>query len=250
MDNGAWSSPTTADAPGEDAPGVAAAEEQPTSPLPRYYSPQQVQGNMNARGSMDGAAPVSSVRVEGFGGDQRSTNTLDEPVWQTIKRDLKRVFGNVKVVLLPGLEQLSSDKRALRDWDLWGPLFFTLILAICLSQGNPKAETIFSLVVLVICLGAIVLTLNVILLGGHIQFFQAVSLLGYCLFPLDVAALISIWVHNTIARGVMVLLALGWCFWAAIPFVSGSVAERRRALAVYPVLLLYTSVAWLAMTKS
>lgn len=80
----------------QDAPGVAAAEEQPTSPLPRYYSPQQVQGNMNARGSMDGAAPVSSVRVEGFGGDQRSTNTLDEPVWQTIKRDLKRVFGNVK----------------------------------------------------------------------------------------------------------------------------------------------------------
>jgi hypothetical protein len=53
-------------------------------------------------------------------------------------------------------------------------------------------------VVLVICLGAVVLTLNVILLGGHIQFFQAVSLLGYCLFPLDVAAFIGIWVHNTV----------------------------------------------------
>lgn len=58
-------------------------------------------------------------------------------------------------------------------------------------------------VVLVICLGAVVLTLNVILLGGNIQFFQAVSLLGYCLFPLDVVAIIDIFVSNLVSMCVI-----------------------------------------------
>lgn len=39
-------------------------------------------------------------------------------------------------------------------------------------------------------LGAIVLTVNVILLGGDIVFFQALCLLGYCLFPMCVAAMV------------------------------------------------------------
>lgn len=41
-----------------------------------------------------------------------------------------------------------------------------------------------------VALGAIVLTINVILLGGELVFFQAVCLLGYCLFPLVVAAIV------------------------------------------------------------
>lgn len=39
-------------------------------------------------------------------------------------------------------------------------------------------------------IGAIVLTANVILLGGDIVFFQSLCLLGYCLFPICIAAII------------------------------------------------------------
>jgi len=39
-------------------------------------------------------------------------------------------------------------------------------------------------------LGALILTGNVILLGGDIVFFQSLCLLGYCLFPLCVSAII------------------------------------------------------------
>ncbi len=52
-----------------------------------------------------------------------------------------------------------------------------------------------------VALGAIVLTFNVILLGGELVFFQAVCLLGYCLFPLVVAAIVcastesKVWAH-------------------------------------------------------
>ncbi len=39
-------------------------------------------------------------------------------------------------------------------------------------------------------IGSIILTFNVILLGGEIIFFQALCLLGYCLFPLCVASVV------------------------------------------------------------
>ena len=101
----------------------------------------------------------------------------------------------------------------------------------------------------VISLGAIVLTLNVVLLGGNIGFFQSMCLLGYCIFPLDIAAIITVWVTNIIARYVVVVVALVWSSWASVPFIGGSVSPARRALAVFPLLLLYTFIAWLALMR-
>ena len=49
-----------------------------------------------------------------------------------------------------------------------------------------------------VALGACVLTINVILLGGEIVFFQSVCLLGYCLFPLVVAAIVCASVKNKV----------------------------------------------------
>ena len=48
----------------------------------------------------------------------------------------------------------------------------------------------------------------------------------------------------------MLLACLAWSSAAAVPFIGKTVAERRRALAVYPVLLMYTSIGWLALVKS
>ena len=50
-------------------------------------------------------------------------------------------------------------------------------------------------------------------------------------------------------RWVVTVAAIVWASWASVPFIGGSVAPERRALAVYPLLLLYTSVAWLALIK-
>jgi hypothetical protein len=46
--------------------------------------------------------------------------------------------------------------------------------------------------------GAVVLTINVILLGGDIVFFQALCLLGYCLFPICVSSIICAAVDNKV----------------------------------------------------
>jgi hypothetical protein len=45
-----------------------------------------------------------------------------------------------------------------------------------------------------VALGAVILTINVILLGGSIVFFQSLCLMGYCLFPINIAAIVCVFV--------------------------------------------------------
>jgi hypothetical protein len=68
---------------------------------------------------------------------------------------------------------------------------FTLLLASLLSLASNQKEVTFCIVFVVVIAGGLVLTMNVILLGGTVSFFQSISLLGYCMFPLDIAAMFS-----------------------------------------------------------
>ena len=86
---------------------------------------------------------------------------------------------------------------------------------------------------------------NFVMQGGHIIFFQSLSLLGYCLFPLDIGAFICMLKDNVILKVVVVCVALAWSSWAAYPFMSTAVNPRRKALALYPVVLMYVSVGFL-----
>eukprot|EP00889_Picochlorum_renovo_P000954 jgi/Picre1/27984/NNA_000945.t1 len=176
------------------------------------------------------------------------TNTLDEPIAETIRRDLIRIYKNLVMVVFP-IEDRSQQSAALRNWDLWGPMIFTLGLAIPLSIGAAKPSSTFSLVFGLLSIGALVLTVNVVLLGGTIGFFQSLCLLGYCLFPLNVAAILFLFVRNPIVRWIVMPLAVMWASWASVPFVGGAVPENRRALAIYPLGLLYTVIGWLAIIK-
>lgn len=180
----------------------------------------------------------------GFGSGP--SNTLDEPVWDTIKRDLLRIYKNLVMVVFP-FKDRSQQSAALRNWDLWGPMIFTLGLAIALSVGAQTASKTFSLVFALVSVGAIILTVNVVLLGGTIGFFQSLCLLGYCLFPMDVAAIVSVTVDLMLVRWIVVPVMIVWSSWASIPFIGGAVPANRRALAVYPLVLLYTAVGWLAL---
>ncbi|WZY86029.1 hypothetical protein YC2023_032413 [Brassica napus] len=145
----------------------------------------------------------------GFGSP---ANTLTEPVWDTVKRDVWRILvNNLKLVLL--LKSFQSEVFAVA---------FALLAA-----------------------GAVILTLNVLLLGGHIIFFQSLSLLGYCLFPLDVGAVICMLKDNVILKMIVVSSTLARSSSAAYSFMSAAVNPKRKALALYPVFLMYVSVGFL-----
>ncbi|XP_061994034.1 protein YIP4b-like [Rosa rugosa] len=185
---------------------------------------------------------ANNIAASGFGSPP---NTLTEPVWDTVKRDLSRIVSNLKLVVFPNPYREDPGK-ALRDWDLWGPFFFIVFLGLTLSwSASVKKSEVFAVAFAVLAAGAVILTLNVLLLGGHIIFFQSLSLLGYCLFPLDVGALICMVKDNVILKVVVVSITLAWSSWSAYPFMSSAVNPRRKALALYPVFLLYVSVGFL-----
>ncbi|XP_073014784.1 protein YIP4b-like [Primulina eburnea] len=185
---------------------------------------------------------TTNISASGFGSPP---NTLTEPVWDTVKRDFSRIGSNLKLVVFPNPYREDPGK-ALRDWDLWGPFFFIVFLGLTLSwSASVKKSEVFAVAFALLAAGAVILTLNVLLLGGHIIFFQSLSLLGYCLFPLDVGALICMLKDNVIVKIIVVAVTLAWSSWAAYPFMSSAVNPRRKALALYPVLLMYVSVGFL-----
>ncbi|GMH23267.1 hypothetical protein Nepgr_025110 [Nepenthes gracilis] len=189
-----------------------------------------------------GADSRQNIAASGFGS---ASNTLTEPVWDTVKRDLSRIVSNLKLVVFPNPYREDPGK-ALRDWDLWGPFFFVIFLGLTLSwSASVKKSEVFAVAFALLAAGAVILTLNVLLLGGHIIFFQSLSLLGYCLFPLDVGALICMLKDNVIVKLIIVCVTLAWSSWAAYPFMSTAVNPRRKALALYPVFLMYVSVGFL-----
>ncbi|KAG0500861.1 hypothetical protein HPP92_000933 [Vanilla planifolia] len=210
------------------------------SKAPSAGPPNQQVPKLLPVSSADSSIPGAGGTRQGIASDAfgAPANTLTEPVWDTVKRDLLRVVSNLKLVVFPNPYREDPGK-ALRDWDLWGPFFFIVFLGLTLSwSASVKKSEVFAVAFAVLAAGAIILTLNVLLLGGHIIFFQSLSLLGYCLFPLDVGALICLLKDNVVLKIVVVSVTLAWSSWAAYPFMSAAVNPRRKALALYPVFLM------------
>ncbi|KAJ2080203.1 hypothetical protein H4R24_003253 [Coemansia sp. RSA 988] len=170
------------------------------------------------------------------------TNTLDEPILTTIGRDFGKVGRKTIQVLYP-----KGRDNALQEWDLWGPLFFCLSLAVIMSFLAPEQQesAVFTGVFALVCIGSCVVTLNCKLLGGHVSFFQSVCTLGYCISPMAIASLVSLLAHRIIVTLPVVAVAVGWSISASIGFLAGAQLANRRLLAVFPICLFYICIGWI-----
>ena len=81
-------------------------------------------------------------------------------------------------------------------------------------------------------------------------------MLGYCVFPINLGALIVAFVGYFPIKLVLVLACFGWSTYgiilnnikkASIGFMGALVLEERKLLAVYPVFLFYLFLAWFAI---
>jgi len=205
-------------------------------------------------------------------------STLDEPVIDTIMRDVKSVYAKLKVVLLPldrstpfGYAGVSQDNdnqqqqmgenqqlvlNSLKEWDLWGPLLVCLSLSVVLALRAPQAQIsqVFAAVFLSVWVGSTVVTINAQLLGGSISFFQSLCVLGYCVFPMLVAAALVLledlvmlpkflqWINF-----VWIGIAFVWATRASVVFIGQYIVPERRTLAVFPVFFFYTFLGWLIL---
>ena len=107
--------------------------------------------------------------------------TLDEPVRETIMRDLRRIGFRIRHVLIPTNDDRNESE--LRNWDLWGPLLLCLLLACTMSFGSSDEDSalVFTAVFMIVWCGAIVVTLNAALLGGKMYVFYIVACVLTCI---------------------------------------------------------------------
>ncbi|XP_029349780.1 protein YIPF6 [Echeneis naucrates] len=198
----------------------------------------------------DISVPVGSTRRD----DEFST--LDEPVKETILRDLRAVGTKFVHVLYP-----KRSSALLRDWDLWGPLLLCVTLALLLqggaAEGDDQGGPQFAEVFVIVWFGSIVITLNSKLLGGTISFFQSLCVLGYCIMPLTVAMAVCRIVLiggsgkvSFAVRLAVVTASFGWSTFASTAFLADSQPPNRKALVVYPVFLFYFVIGWMILTFS
>ncbi|KAJ4390596.1 hypothetical protein N0V93_004192 [Gnomoniopsis smithogilvyi] len=265
-------------------------------PLQPSSSRAPLTGNIGQTStSQSSRAPINQDYLSSrIGGEDRaSQNTIDESVWDTLRRDLLAVWSKMREVLWPkyllggtmfesseglrgvyanlrgagingGREELAGlagrvlDPEALlnqntmtpglRDWDLWGPLIFCLLLSMLLSFNHEakQRDEVFSGVFAMVWIGEAVVTLQIKLLGGNISFAQSVCIIGYTLFPLVIAALLSALHVPKIPRIPVYLVLVGWSLAAGISILGGSgVLKNRVGLAIYPLFVFYLGLGCL-----
>ncbi|KAA8494772.1 Protein YIPF6 [Porphyridium purpureum] len=185
-----------------------------------------------------------------------AANTLNEPVLKTVLRDVSIVGRRIWLVLSPDAAQ--HLRAELRDWELWGVLFISMSLATILSmEASHEASAVFSIVFLVVFLGSAVVTLNAQLLGAALSFFQTLCMLGYCVFPILLAALINLlWQFVPPIFAVLLIIAtvVACCFWsmrAASAYLEDTqLPDGRKTLLLYPVLLFFFCLSWMVLISS
>lgn len=171
---------------------------------------------------------------------QSSSDTLDEPVWQTLARDLTGIYNRLKLVVWP------SDSVV--DWDLWGPLIFSLTYSVVLGVSSSHTNQVFSGSFALIWLFFIIIGLNIQLLGGSISFLSAISAVGYSMFPITVGEIVCSLFSFKLIRLIVMVFMCAWSVYAGVNGLKSSgVKPGRVVLAVYPVGLMYAVMGWLSV---
>jgi len=171
-------------------------------------------------------------------------STLNESLITTINRDLYLIYTKIKYVVNPFISK-EKKKYHIRQWDLWGPLLLNMFLALTLSFDTKEKSQMVTLIFVIFWLGGVILFLNAHFLGVKASIFQIFCLLGYCLFPLNLSALIVTLINlNDIIRLIIVLITLVWSVYSSSDYLKVITNQEQRYLVLYPCILFYLYISW------
>merc|ERR1712190_566529 len=100
-----------------------------------------------------------------------------------------------------------------------GPLLLCWSLGLILALQAPspdQASYAFADVFVIVWVGSAVVTLNALLLEGKVSFFQTVCVLGYCIFPLVIAAFFAMLLKVETMKLILVAVGLAWAAGASV----------------------------------
>ena len=185
-----------------------------------------------------------SFRSDDFNKDKNNQGTLDESVYSTVSRDFSMIYNKLKYVINPFISR-EMKYNHIRQWDLWGPLLLNLILASTLALNTKEKGQITSLIFIIFWLGGVAIYLNNYFLEVKASIFQIFCLLGYCLFPLNIAAIIVTIINSyDIIRLIVVGFTCFWSIYSSSDYLKAITTQDKRYLVLYPCILFYLYISW------
>ena len=185
-----------------------------------------------------------SFRSDDFNKDKNNQGTLDESVYATVSRDFSMIYYKLKYVINPFISR-EMKYNHIRQWDLWGPLLLNLILASTLALNTKEKGQITSLIFIIFWLGGVAIYLNNYFLEVKASIFQIFCLLGYCLFPLNIAAIIVTIINSyDIIRLIVVGFTCFWSIYSSSDYLKAITTQDKRYLVLYPCILFYLYISW------
>ena len=201
------------------------------------YVEEQPIGTFNSNDMED--TQISWQRAFGTGGYPN-----EPPLFEELGINFPHMQNKVLAVLNPFAR---VDKHIMDDSDIIGPILFCFVFgALAVLNGKMLFGFIYGLEIIG-CFG-LLLCLN-LMSDNSIDFFRTVSVLGYCLLPMNLLSLgILLQRWSTVKHELLTLLfgifCVVWCTLAASSiFVSILQMKNQQVLVEYPTALLYTTFA-------
>jgi len=179
----------------------------------------------------------------------KKEDTLNESILKTISRDLYLIYTKLKFVIIPfgSIEQKSFH---IKQWDLWGPLLLNTMLACTLAMKSEDKSQIVILIFAIFWIGSFILFLNANFLGVKSSIYQMICLVGYCLFPLNVSALIvAIFNIHILIKFCIVGITCFWSIFASCDFIKTITEQGQKYLVLYPFILFYLYLSWFILSN-
>uniref|UniRef100_A0A6B2LIP4 Protein YIPF n=1 Tax=Arcella intermedia TaxID=1963864 RepID=A0A6B2LIP4_9EUKA len=147
-------------------------------------------------------------------------------------------------VLHPLKKDIDSD--LLNDADLSGPFCFALLLgSILLLSGKWMFDYIYGFG----AVGCISMYFLVNLMAvQNVDIYKTLSILGYCLLPMNLLAALSVVLSLGNVFGVaMAMVCISWCSYSAALLFTEQNDPEQKLLVFYPLVLYYTCFALLTI---
>ena len=171
-------------------------------------------------------------------------NTLNESVYSTINRDFKMIYTKLKYVINPFISREEKYKQ-IRQWDLWCPLLLNILLSLTLALNTEEKGQITTLIFIIFWFGGVAIYLNNYFLEVKTSIFQILCLLGYCQFPLNIAAIILTIINfGYIIRLIIVGIFFCWSTYSSSDYLKAITTHEQRYLVLYPCILFYIYISW------
>ncbi|KAL6940536.1 hypothetical protein ACO0QE_004440 [Hanseniaspora vineae] len=256
---------------------------QPAYSPPNYSTNTNTQNTANPINNDTFASNIIPDTIDYDVSAHSERGTLDESVWDTIKRDLYTIHKRLNVIVYPKfvqsyitvqaseLEQNGTQTGGIgeagtNDSDLWAPLIFILLFSEIASSSSTSFSIYFVTSWLVILLGSIHLKKFSMLQSSSSptslstkRILMNVSLLGYCIFPILLDAIIIKLVFNLLlfryinipALKIIIKLALissttFWSYYCCLVSITTE-SSSIEFLHKLPLLLVFTFLNWLNM---